>query len=190
MRVPAVSREGDLEVHAIPLGDSSQPEVAQPERVGGRRRISLEYAPVLAAVAAAAYLLVMRRPDSLTSPTLWAEDGTIYFSGAIQNGARSLLTGYAGQLFLAEPRSCARRDCFSCCLATCRLRVGVSLIAALGSCALVLSSRWCVPVPFSARRVICLLALVASPAVDEVMVSLAERSLVACDRRARARLPT
>ena len=56
---------------------------------------------MLAAVAAG-YLLVMRRPDSLFGPVMWAEDGVILFKGAYDHGASSLFDGYNGQFLFVQ----------------------------------------------------------------------------------------
>ncbi|HEX3605761.1 MAG TPA: hypothetical protein VH134_07540 [Candidatus Dormibacteraeota bacterium] len=66
-------------------------------------------APVLgraAYLAAAVAVLVARRPDAVTHPQIWAEDGTIWFADAYNRGASTLLDPHAGYLALL-PRAVA-----------------------------------------------------------------------------------
>lgn len=52
------------------------------------------------AVAAAAVLLVARKPWALTTPQLWAEDGSVFLSQNSQLGARAIVTPFQGYLHL------------------------------------------------------------------------------------------
>lgn len=47
-------------------------------------------------VALALLILFVRKPDSLTNPQLWAEDGNIFFAQQIEHGAGAHLRPYAG----------------------------------------------------------------------------------------------
>jgi hypothetical protein len=47
--------------------------------------------------------LLQRKPEALTKPQFWAEDGVIFFQQCFQTGARSIFTPYAGYLH-AIPR--------------------------------------------------------------------------------------
>ena len=91
------------------------------------------------AAGAALYLLVLRRPDSLFAPTMWAEDGVIFFKGAVDHGASSLFDGYNGQFLLlqrtvalvAEPLPVAWQPA---------IYAVVALLVTVGSCSWVLSA--------------------------------------------------
>src|SRR5258707_11015955 len=49
-------------------------------------------------------LLVLRRPDAITNPQFWAEDGPVFFFGQISHtGLSALMVPYAGYL-LGVPR--------------------------------------------------------------------------------------
>ena len=39
-------------------------------------------------------LVILRRPDAVTYPQFWAEDGSSWFADAYNSGAGSLLTSY------------------------------------------------------------------------------------------------
>jgi hypothetical protein len=127
--------------------------------------------PMLAMLLAAAYVYFLRQPTVLTAPTLWAEDGTIFLKGALEHGPGTLFEPYNGQTFvfqrivalLAAPLPVSIQPA---------IYAAVAVAAAVLSCSIVLSSRWRFSVPLSARF-LCLLALLCSPAVDEVFWALA-----------------
>jgi hypothetical protein len=66
---------------------------------------------LVAYLAAAAGILVARRPDAVLRPQFWAEDGAVFYAGADGQGAGALLVPDAGYLvlvprlaaFLAQP---------------------------------------------------------------------------------------
>ena len=122
-------------------------------------------------LAVATYVYVLRQPTVLSSPTLWADDGPIFFKGAIERGLGAIFDPYNGQLFLfqrlvalfAAPLPVAIQPA---------VYAAVAIAAAVLACSIVLSSRWRSAAPRSARF-LCLLALLCSPAVDEVFGTLA-----------------
>ena len=127
-------------------------------------------APTVAMVVVAAYVYVLRQPTVLSAPTLWAEDGTVFLKGALEHGPGAIFQPYLGQVFVLQ-RLVA--------LSAAALPVGiqpaiyavVAVATAVLSCSIVLSSRWRSSIPLSARF-LCLLALLCSPAVDEVFGTL------------------
>jgi hypothetical protein len=60
----------------------------------------------LAVLAAAALILIYRKPGVFRHPQFWAEDGTIFFRENIELGNRAFLHPYAGYLLLV-PRAVA-----------------------------------------------------------------------------------
>lgn len=46
-------------------------------------------------------VLIARKPGALLAPTIWGEDGTVFWLGALTPGS-DLLTAYAGQLWVAQ----------------------------------------------------------------------------------------
>ena len=101
---------------------------------------------------------------------MWAEDGTVFFKGAIEAGWRAILEPYAGQLFLFQ-RGVAFLVAPLPTLYQPALYAASSILAALASAAILLSSRWRRPVPLTVRFV-CLLALLCSPQVDDSFATL------------------
>lgn len=120
----------------------------------------------LAMLLGAAYVYVMRQPSILTRPVFYGEDGTVFFKGALEHGAGSIFQPYNGLVYvfqrlvavLAEPLPVSMQPA---------IYAAVAVAAAVLSCSIALSSRWRFPVPITARYV-CVLALLCSPAVDEV----------------------
>ena len=118
----------------------------------------------------AAYVYVWRQPSVITAPTLWAEDGSVFLKGALEHGPGTLFEPYYGQIsvfprivaLLAAPLPVSIQPA---------IYAAVAVAAAVLSCSIVLSSRWRFSVPLSARF-LCLLALLCSPAVDEVFGTL------------------
>jgi hypothetical protein len=65
----------------------------------GRRHGRLPSAGVVVGVAAlGAGLVIARRPDAVTNPQFWAEDGRYWFADAYNHGAQALLWSYQGYL--------------------------------------------------------------------------------------------
>lgn len=124
----------------------------------------------LAMIAVAAFFYVFRQPSVITAAVFWSEDATVYFAGAMQHGLGTIFEPYNGQLFvfqrivalLAAPAPISMQPA---------IYALVSIAAAVFSCSIVLSSRWRLSVPLTARFV-CMLALLCSPAVDEVFGTL------------------
>jgi hypothetical protein len=54
----------------------------------------------IAFIVIAILILIIRKPDSLSNPQLWAEDGTIFFAQQYEYGAASILIPYAGYLHI------------------------------------------------------------------------------------------
>ncbi len=118
-----------------------------------------------------ACLHILRNPASIFDPTIWAEDGTIFFKNAIEGGWGATFTSYQGQLFVAPRVAAALLAPLSASVQP-ALYAGVSIALAVGSCGIVLSSRWRDPVPRGARF-LCLLALLCAPGVGETFGTLA-----------------
>lgn len=115
---------------------------------------------------AGAYVYVMRQPSILTFPGLWAEDGTLFFKGAYEHGFGVLFEPYNGQVFVFQRIVAALIAPLPVSIQP-ALYAAVAVATAVVSCSFVLSSRWRLSVPLGARFV-CMLALLCSPAVDEV----------------------
>lgn len=129
-----------------------------------RRRI-IEAAPVIAMVAALSFLYVMRQPTSIQTPSLFAEDGTVFFKDAIERGWAAVFDPYGGQVFVFQ-RIVA---CFIAPLPILiqpALYFAVSVSVAVMTCSIALSSRWRFAVSRNARFV-CVLALVCVPGIAE-----------------------
>ena len=125
---------------------------------------------VLCMLLVAGYVYISRRPSSIQLPTFWAEDGTVFFKDAIERGGRALVEPYAGQLLFLQ-RTVAWAATVLPALIQPAIYAAVSIILAVLSSAIVLSSRWRHPVPLVARFV-CLLALLCSPQVDDTFATL------------------
>ena len=54
----------------------------------------------LLSIVLSVLILVYRKPEALTKPQFWAEDGLIFFQQCFQVGARSIFIPYAGYLHL------------------------------------------------------------------------------------------
>lgn len=120
-------------------------------------------------VATCAY--VLRSPTKITAPGLWAEDGTIFFKGAIESGFSALLAPHSGQLSILPRAVAAIVAPLPTSMQPTLYAVAAVAVAVL-SCGMVLSSRWRDPVPLGARFV-CLLALLCIPGVAETYGTLA-----------------
>ncbi len=118
----------------------------------------------------AACMYIMRSPTSLTAPTFWGEDGTVFFKDAIEQGWSAAFAEYAGQIFVAQ-RLAATLVAPLPVSAQPTLYAAVAIIFAVLSCGIVLSSRWRDPVPIQARFV-CMLALLCAPGVGETYATL------------------
>lgn len=129
------------------------------------------HALILAMVIAAAWVYVWRQPSVISTPTLWAEDGTIFLRGALEQGPSALLQPYFGQVFALQ-RGVALLAALLPVSIQPSIYAAIAVTVAVLSCSIVLSSRWRLPVPLSVRF-LCLLALLCSPAVDEVFGTLA-----------------
>jgi hypothetical protein len=135
---------------------------ARPRIAGGALRLAM--------LLAAAYVYILRQPTVLMAPTLWAEDGTIFLKGALEHGPGTLFEPYSGQIFVF-PRIVALLAAPLPVSIQPAIYAAVAVAAAVLSCSIVLSSRWRFSVPLSARF-LCLLALLCSPAVEEVFGTL------------------
>ena len=147
------------------------PSLTQVSEHAASKRARMPAVPrAFLAAGAALYLLVLRRPDSLFAPTMWAEDGVVFFKGAVDHGASSLFDGYNGQFLVlqrtvalvAEPLPVAWQPA---------IYAVVALLVTVGSCSWVLSARWGMPISFPVR-VACLFALVCMPGTAEVTATL------------------
>jgi hypothetical protein len=67
--------------------------------VGNHER--LRRCPALLVLAAMSLVLLWRRPDIPTNPQFWAEDGSVFFTQAREQGVMSLALPYAGYYHLA-----------------------------------------------------------------------------------------
>ena len=127
-------------------------------------------ATTLAMVLVAAYIYVLRQPTYITAAKMVAEDATVFFEGAFLSGPGSLFQAYNGQIFLFQ-----RLVALGATILPISVQPAVYALAGMSvavvSCCIALSSRWRLPVPLVARFV-CVLALLGSPAVNDVYVSL------------------
>jgi len=114
----------------------------------------------LAMLLSAAYIYVLRQPSVLMTPTFWAEDGTVFFKGALENGLGAIFQPYNGQLFLFQ-RLVAMLAALLPASITPAIYAVVAVAAAVLSCSIALSSRWRYEVPLVARF-LCVLALLSS----------------------------
>ena len=124
----------------------------------------------LAMVIVAAYVYVLRQPAFITAPAFWAEDGNIYFKGAVEHGLSSVFDPYNGQVFIFQ-RIVALLAAPLPVLIQPAIYAIVAVATAVLCCSILLSPRWRYPVPLAARF-LCVLALLCSPAVDEVYANL------------------
>lgn len=84
----------------VPVATADRPSTmtVQPRSgpgAGWRRR---PWLPVVAMFLLGVGLVISRRPDSVTYPQFWAEDGKLWFAGAYDVGAEALFRPYAGYL--------------------------------------------------------------------------------------------
>lgn len=135
-----------------------------------RRRV-LAVMPIVAMVAAAAFLYAMRRPTSISSPVLFADDG-IFFKDAIERGWAALFDPYNGQLFLSQRLVASLLAPLPVSIQP-ALYYGVAMAVAVLSCSIVLSSRWRFPVPIAARFV-CVVSLLCTPGISEAYGALSD----------------
>lgn len=123
-------------------------------------------AQTVAMLGAATFIYLMRQPSVITAPTFWAEDGTIFFKGAIEHGFGAVLEPYRGQVFLFQRVVAGLAAPLQVSIQP-AVYAAAAVAAAVLSCGMVLSSRWRFQVPLN-LRFLCMLALLCSPAVDEV----------------------
>ena len=126
---------------------------------------------IIGMLLVATCLYLLRSPAVVTGPTLWAEDGTVFFKDAIERGWSALLAPYAGQLLILSRTAALAASPFPVSIQPALYGVVAIAIAVL-SCGLVLSSRWRDPVPLGVRFV-CLLALLCAPGIAEAHGRLA-----------------
>lgn len=124
----------------------------------------------LALVLVAAYIYILRQPAFVATPSFWAEDGVIFFKGAVERGPAGLLDPYNGQIFIFE-RIVALLAAPLPVLIQPAIYALVAVATAVLCCSILLSPRWRYPVPLAVRY-LCALALLCSPAVDEVYANL------------------
>ena len=97
-------------VEEIPEPDRGPDHGPEPAGESGRTRslkrlrspFSAEVGTILAIVAAAAYVYLLRRPSGLQAPVMFAEDGTVFFKDAIERGLGALFAPYNGQIFIPQ----------------------------------------------------------------------------------------
>jgi hypothetical protein len=116
-------------------------------------------------LATGVLVYLLRNPMSVLAPTMWAEDGTLFFKDAVERGWTALLEPYAGQLIVV-PRVMATLLAPLPAAVQPTLYAAAAAVVAVLSCGVVLSSRWRESVPIAARFA-CLLALVGMPGVGE-----------------------
>ncbi|HEX6492672.1 MAG TPA: hypothetical protein VF112_04115, partial [Candidatus Dormibacteraeota bacterium] len=71
-----------------------------PGRAAALDGTAVQWLAIAGYVLLAAGILVARRPDAVTHPQFWAEDGTVYYADAYNRGASALLSPGAGYLVL------------------------------------------------------------------------------------------
>jgi hypothetical protein len=170
----AASLDGPDPRHGMHHANPSAPKeavTADAPEPGAHRASRRLHAPLLVGmIAVATALLWLRNPASVLAPTLWAEDGTLFFRDAIERGWGALLDPYAGQLVVASRAIAAAVAPLPAAWQPTLYAVAALLLAVL-SCAIVLSPRWRDAVPLGARFA-CLLALVCMPGVGETYGTL------------------
>ena len=111
------------------------PHLDEPDVAHSRRWL------IFGLVAAGAWIYVVRRPSSIVSPAFWAEDGTIFFKGAIETGWRAIFEPFAGQLLLFQ-----RGIAFLAAPLPVLIQPAIysvsAIVAAVASTAILLSPRW------------------------------------------------
>jgi hypothetical protein len=113
-------------------------------------------------------LLVLRRPDVLTSPKLWAEDGAIFMKDAfLQHGYRALLAPYSG-VVLVVPRLWAEFTTVLPVRLVPASYAAFSLLLDTASLAVVLSRRFSWLMPSFKVRASLFVALVLLPGTWEI----------------------
>jgi hypothetical protein len=122
----------------------------------------------LLVLAGVAY--VLRRPDVLTSPSFWAEDGTRFFKDAVEKGTVSLFLGTNGQWFLFQRAIALLVRPLPVGLQPALYSVTAIVITVL-AVGLLLSRRWRAPVSVRLRYA-CLIAILCTPSVDEAFGNL------------------
>jgi hypothetical protein len=66
----------------------------------------------IAFIVIAILILIVRKPDSLSNPQLWAEDGTVFFAQQYEYGAASIFTAYANYLHIVPRLIATLADSF------------------------------------------------------------------------------
>jgi len=128
-------------------------------------------ASILAILAAATYLFLLRRPTSFQSLSFFAEDGTVFFKDAIERGWGAVFAPYNGQFFLLQRVVASLAAPLPISIQPV-IYAAVAAAAAVISCGFVLSSRWRIPISLN-MRVVCLLALLCAPGIGETYLVLA-----------------
>lgn len=122
-------------------------------------------------IGIATYLYVIRSPATLTSATLWAEDGTVFFKDAIERGWSQLFVPYVGQVFVFQRTIAAAFAPLPVALQP-SLYAAAAIAIAVLSCAIILSSRWRTSAPLGVRFA-CMVALLCAPGLGETYGTLA-----------------
>ncbi len=162
----AVARAADLwERSAVRLGTAARSLQAR-----GRRLPS--WALVGLAMAVGMGIIISRRPDVISYPQLWAEDGRVFFLQAYQMGFwASLWHPYAGYLQLT-PRLAIG---LAMLLPLVRLPLVLNLIGLLiqaAPAAFIMSDRWDPLLPSRLTRAALALVYVALPNTGEIDVNI------------------
>lgn len=139
---------------------------------------------IVAVLWAALCVMYSRRPDVLTCPQFWAEDGTVFFAQQHAMGWKAALQTHGGYLHLV-PRLTAGVADYLGARAAPAIYLGVALVVVLIAVARATSRRIALPHPYW-----CALAVVLIPNMDEIAFNLTNAQwfgaivllLVACSR--------
>jgi hypothetical protein len=130
--------------------------------------VALMSIPVWVWVGLAAFgILFLRRPDVLTNAQFYAEDGPIFYLGALLDGASSLVRSYAGYLHLV-PRLVALLEAAAPVAWAPTVANTISFVIAAGIAAYVASDRLTTVLRGRWLRVTAALTFVLLPATHEV----------------------
>lgn len=161
-------RHGQDDPGARPRGDAGPGH--DPERAGALPA-SRQWAIPAGMLATAMVAYLLRNPLSVLAPTMWAEDGTLFFKDAVERGWIAILDPYAGQLVVVPRAIASVLAPLPAAMQPTLYAVAAALVAVLSS-GIVLSPRWRVSVPLGARFA-CLLALLCMPGMGDTHATVA-----------------
>jgi len=116
-------------------------------------------------------LTLLRRPTAVTTPGLYAEDGVVFLLQSLSSGAGAIMDPYNGYIHLL-PRLVAGLATLLPLGWTPVLFTLCSALVAVGSCSLLLSTRFAGLIPAYAQRVLLFGLLLLIPRLTEVHLAL------------------